>query len=77
MKITKSQLKEIIREEIKALKESARKPERGDIGYLKSQDSPVTVYDVLDNGKRLKIKVGKTGKTIVVDRGEVKILADL
>ena len=77
MKITKSQLREIIREEIKSLSESMKKPGRGDIGYVEKHKSIATVYNVMDGGKKLQVKLGKSGKLITIDPSDIKILPDL
>lgn len=76
MKITKSQLNKIIREEIQNLKERIGRPERGDIGFVKKYNSIATIYDVMDGGKKLNVKLGKTGKKVVISPEDIQIVPD-
>jgi hypothetical protein len=76
MKITKSQLQQIIKEELKNLKERIGRPERGDIGYVEKYKSIATIYDVMDGGKKVRVKLGKTGKKVVIDIQDIQIVPE-
>ena len=54
--------------------ESINEVERGDIGYVEKHKSIATVYDVM--GKKLKVKLGKTGKVITIDSKDIQIVAE-
>jgi hypothetical protein len=48
--------------------------ERGDMGYVEKHKSIATVYDVM--GKKLKVKLGKTGKVVTIDSKDIQILPE-
>ena len=48
--------------------------EMGDMGYVEKHKSIATVYDVM--GKKLKVKLGKTGKVVTIDSKDIQILPE-
>lgn len=73
MKITEKTLEQIIEQEISTFLSEL---EKGDIGYVEKFDSICTVYDVLEGGKKVKVKIGKTGKEMVLPASEVQMIPD-
>jgi len=59
-----------------SLKESINEVERGDMGYVEKHKSIATVYDVMSGGKKVRVKLGKTGKTVVIDTNDIQILPE-
>ena len=56
--------------------ESINEVERGDMGYVEKHKSIATVYDVMSGGKKVRVKLGKTGKTVVIDTNDIQILPE-
>ena len=50
--------------------------ERGDMGYVEKHKSIATVYDVMSGGKKVRVKLGKTGKKVVIDINDIQILPE-
>ena len=50
--------------------------EMGDMGYVEKHKSIATVYGVMSGGKKVKVKLGKTGKVVVIDTKDIKILPE-
>lgn len=50
--------------------------ERGDSGYVEKHKSIATVYRVMSGGKKLQVKLGKTGKKVVIDAKDIDILPE-
>ena len=54
--------------------ESINEVERGDMGYVEKYKSIATVYGVM--GKKLKVKLGKTGKEVTIDSKDIRIISE-
>ena len=72
----KSELRQIIREEIQSLYE-AEKLERGDMGYVQKHKSAATVYKVMNGGKKLQVKLGRGGKLVTIDASDFRVMPDI
>ena len=76
MRLTKSELRQIIKEEIKSLNE-AETLKRGDMGYVQKHKSAATVYKVMDGGKKLQVKLGRGGKLVTIDASDFRVMPDI
>jgi hypothetical protein len=61
---------------VKIVNETITEVERGDMGYVEKHKSIATIYDVMSGGKKVKVKLGKTGKVVVIDTKDIKILPE-
>jgi hypothetical protein len=59
---------------VKIVDESVNEAEMGDIGYVEKHKSIATVYGVM--GKKLKVKLGKTGKVVTIDVNDIRIMPE-
>jgi len=59
-----------------SMKDLLNEIERGDSGYVEKHKSIATVYRVMSGGKKLQVKLGKTGKKVVIDAKDIDILPE-
>ena len=63
-------------EKNESVNETITKVEMGDMGYVEKHKSIATVYGVMSGGKKVKVKLGKTGKVVVIDAKDIQILPE-
>jgi hypothetical protein len=56
--------------------ESVNEADRGDMGYVEKHKSIATIYDIMDGGKKVRVKLGKTGKLVVIDTKDIQIMPE-